>query len=442
MKKEKKIKTYQRKTKSGKMVTVKAHTAKYDAAEKQKETAKKKGAGTELEEKKKSFKQLEIPFDFGDEKKVLEEVKEQEEPKKKVRTVGTGTNGPKPKKKETTKKETSAKESSEPAFTAAEFKEWYRGTGSAADKKVAKALRAQLGRAGYRKLEDEAIDSYSSRGHLSMFKRVSGENSTPKEKSTSKETQKTPKSKGTPSKENELSREKYGFGTAFKDNKAGRAWAMKHGEPFAPYGSYGRTYYKVGDDLYGNITGGHGGGIWGKVNPSQAKEWFKYYESEKIRKEEKKNPTFPTDKSIRAKLYKWLTTKGSLFEKKVPDKYHVFFTPYENPNAKGKEFIKDYEKSLQGKPTSKKNKPSYDEDKAGISLGKLTKEYGFKKSDIPILKTFKLPKPFRKFSEISQNAINSYSYFEGVSKRQAHLELMMLSKKEYNDFDRDILWKV
>lgn len=89
--------------------------------------------------------------------------------KPKQRTVGTGTNGPEPKKKN--KINATA---SEPAFTAAEFKEWYRGTGSAADKKVAKALRAQLGRSGYRKLEDEAIDNYTSRGHLSMFKRVSG----------------------------------------------------------------------------------------------------------------------------------------------------------------------------------------------------------------------------------------------------------------------------
>jgi hypothetical protein len=62
--------------------------------------------------------------------------------------------------------------SSGQAFTAAEFKEWYRGTGSAADKKVAKALRSQLGRSGYRKFEDEAINNYSSRGHLSMFKRI------------------------------------------------------------------------------------------------------------------------------------------------------------------------------------------------------------------------------------------------------------------------------
>lgn len=71
-----------------------------------------------------------------------------------------------------TTKTTPKSTTSEPAFTAAGFKEWYRGTGSAADKKVAKALRAQLGRSGYRKFEDEAIDNYSSRGHLSMFKRV------------------------------------------------------------------------------------------------------------------------------------------------------------------------------------------------------------------------------------------------------------------------------
>lgn len=82
-----------------------------------------------------------------------------------------------------TTKTTPKSTTSEPAFTAAEFKEWYRGTGSAADKKVAKALRAQLGRAGYHKLEDEAIDNYSSHGHLSMFKRVSGGSATETAKS-------------------------------------------------------------------------------------------------------------------------------------------------------------------------------------------------------------------------------------------------------------------
>lgn len=279
MKKEKKVRQYTRKTKSGKTVIVKAHTVKYDAVDKAKEIAKKKGAGEELEERKKKKPiQLEIPFDKEEEKKVLDEVKGVEvskmtgasltrdaklpkgitvkgswrkisdagtkgighsswsskadvfeatlsdgrkvtlhrtygpagetkvsyssgESAKKVRPVGSGTNGPAPKEKKSAKKATKtsdSKSASEPAFTAAEFKEWYRGTGSAADKKVAKALRAQLGRSGYRKLEDEAIDNYSSRGHLSMFKRVSGgsEVSAKTQSSPSKATA----SKGTPKK--------------------------------------------------------------------------------------------------------------------------------------------------------------------------------------------------------------------------------------------------
>lgn len=352
MKKEKQVRTYQRRTKSGKMVTVRAHTAKYDAAEKAKEAAKKKGAGGEFERVKakkipnlidEDFDWMEFENNFeegwNDEpsvkclanhahhrevanlaaynlskkyasqddlyqkknwqiiaQKAYDNAARQLYPKeklwsgdnannpdfwhehlssgpkshikmfwrkewgdfnnysptlkkgvlnssgvpKKVRPVGSGTNGPEPKKKKSgddkvmdraksmyshnnpsgskdsivaylQKKGYSLKESqskansierasikerqsrieqgqipttkvssvktgksSEPAFTAAEFKEWYNGTGSAADKKVAKALRAQLGRSGYRKLEDEAIDNYSSRGHLSMFKRVSG----------------------------------------------------------------------------------------------------------------------------------------------------------------------------------------------------------------------------------------------------------------------------
>lgn len=361
MKKEKQVRSYKRRTKSGRTVTVKAHTAKYEAAdEKAKEVSKKPGAGKELEERKKKPVQLELPFDKEEEKKVLDEVKGEEKTStskkskksessskeskpsfttkyyvglggytgsknakkakyavmvdadagaeaeiakkygkdadykspqaakiydkwhkkadkilselkgtsetKKVRPVGSGTNGPTPKKKSETKgatdgiskssgaeitkaigekrahllfekaldkgsasvrkggvkytisiedrkdgtyavytkqggssktkssapiktsvKTTSASASS-PAFTAAEFKEWYRGTGSAADKKVAKALRAQLGRSGYRKLEDEAIDNYSSRGHLSMFKRVSGGSGTSTKTAASKGT--------------------------------------------------------------------------------------------------------------------------------------------------------------------------------------------------------------------------------------------------------------
>lgn len=193
MKKEKKVRAYQRRTKSGKTVTVRAHTASYEAAEKAKEAAKKKGAGDEIAERKK--KNWELPMDeflkklkeeraqkredeepknVEDEKPKKSEKKTEKKASSKKRTVGTGTNGPEPKKKTTTKKTSTKADDSEPAFTRDEFKEWYRGTGSAADKKVAKALRKQLGRSGYRKFEDEAINNYTSRGHLSMFKRVSG----------------------------------------------------------------------------------------------------------------------------------------------------------------------------------------------------------------------------------------------------------------------------
>lgn len=262
MKKEKQVRSYQRRTKSGKTVTVKAHTAKYDAAEMVKEALKKKkGAGTEFEKKAglREMPDYNLPMDEYV-KKLREGMKSDKEDKDDVKkpskTVKTKTakkdkyikgSGPlstgkvirdkseipaklaksystsegislkqayqelmvaskrdykkiadfhsgktiTPKKVSKVSKETSADSGSKslkasatttkaatktsaPAFTAAEFKEWYRGTGSAADKKVAKALRAQLGRSGYRKLEDEAIDNYSSRGHLSMFKRVSG----------------------------------------------------------------------------------------------------------------------------------------------------------------------------------------------------------------------------------------------------------------------------
>lgn len=51
MKQEKQVKSYTRRTKSGKTITVKAHTAKYEAADK-KDASKKKGAGKEIEDLK------------------------------------------------------------------------------------------------------------------------------------------------------------------------------------------------------------------------------------------------------------------------------------------------------------------------------------------------------------------------------------------------------
>lgn len=189
MKKEKQVKSYQRRTKSGKVVTVKAHTAKYDAAEKAKEAAKKKGAGKELEDK---FGKKKMPDPNLSMNEYLDELKkgkksgsneaanEDEKTQRsslssleKKLTSKENRVTPKDKKPMVQTTKSSAKPtSSGPAFTASEFKEWYHGTGSAADKKVAKALRAQLGRSGYRKFEDEAINNYSSRGHLSMFKRI------------------------------------------------------------------------------------------------------------------------------------------------------------------------------------------------------------------------------------------------------------------------------
>lgn len=230
MKKEKKVRTYQRRTKSGKTVTVRAHTASYEAAEKAKEAAKKKGAGEEFSSKVKKGEEWKLPMDEflkklkddRDEKKWNDEVlkswkSDDEESKKKSkkktektlsentikkRTVGTGTNGPELKKKTTTKKMVAKADTSEPAFTREEFKEWYRGTGSAADKKVAKALRKQLGRSGYNKFEDEAINNYTSRGHLSMFKRVSGGSSTSVKTKSTDATKVTKDKVSTPKKEN------------------------------------------------------------------------------------------------------------------------------------------------------------------------------------------------------------------------------------------------
>lgn len=204
MRKEKQVKSYQRKTKSGKLVTVKAHTAKYDAAEKAKSASHKKGAGTELAVRKNKMPDYNLKMEEyleelkkhskGDSDRVKKDttdsVSKKEASKKEVkkkRPVGGGTTGLEPKTKKREVK-SPAKKKGLSGISASDFKEWYNGTGSAADKKVAKALRAQLGSAGYRKLENEAIDNYSSRGHLSMFKRVGGESSaTTSKKSASSE---------------------------------------------------------------------------------------------------------------------------------------------------------------------------------------------------------------------------------------------------------------
>lgn len=120
MKQEKQVKSYTRRTKSGKTVTVKAHTAKYEAANK-KDASKKKGAGKEIEDLKGKKRATDFEVGFDD------------------------------------------------------FKEWYNETGSKGDKRVAKALRKQLGSSGYQKFRNFVDDNYdASHGHWKMFQRVKG----------------------------------------------------------------------------------------------------------------------------------------------------------------------------------------------------------------------------------------------------------------------------
>lgn len=117
MKKEKTVRTYQRRTKSGKMVTVREHKSSYDAAEEaRKAAAKKAGAGTEFVKKKTAPPETELPF------------------------------------------------------TPEEFKEWYHWDMEDDPKnksaiKVEKALKDKMGTRAYKKYLQEMTDSYTARGH-------------------------------------------------------------------------------------------------------------------------------------------------------------------------------------------------------------------------------------------------------------------------------------
>ena len=117
MKKERVIRTHQRHTKSGKVTTVRQHTAKYDATDKLK-TTKKKGFGGELKNRE-TLGDIYEDYDFTEE----------------------------------------------------DFKEWYEGTNSDADKKVANVLRKILGRKAYNELNDLAAGNYRKGGANSFFRK-------------------------------------------------------------------------------------------------------------------------------------------------------------------------------------------------------------------------------------------------------------------------------
>ena len=119
MKKEKKIRTYQRRTKSGKTITVRAHTASYEASEKNKEVTKKKGAGDELKKKKSA-----VPADLG--------------------------------------------------FTADEFKIWANDLDVKEAKRIDKILVKKYGEKAVQKLADE-INAGNSRTYKVVFARLSSE---------------------------------------------------------------------------------------------------------------------------------------------------------------------------------------------------------------------------------------------------------------------------
>lgn len=187
MQKEKKVRSYTRKTKSGKTVTVKAHTAKYDAAEEIKKMAKKAGAGSELADKKLSAKEQKLVDKILDENegeldKEYLEAFYPEVSKKVHEAVMKAQSAKSPKEKSVKKVATKTAKSTTPkadtssnAISQSDFKVWYHWDMDADPKnatalKVKKALIAQMGRKGYNAYEKKMIDSYTSRGHLKAYK--------------------------------------------------------------------------------------------------------------------------------------------------------------------------------------------------------------------------------------------------------------------------------
>ena len=166
MKKEKTIRTYQRKAKSGKITTVKSHTAKYDAAaEVAKKAARKKGAGGELQAKitKMPDPKLEL-------QQYLDELKKS---RSGASSDTVKTTKPAPKKKQTKPAPKSS------GLSSTEFKAWYHDPKSKEGRAAAKKLKEQVGAEKYKELNKKANDSYSSRGHISLFKSI-GSDSTSK----------------------------------------------------------------------------------------------------------------------------------------------------------------------------------------------------------------------------------------------------------------------
>lgn len=128
MKKEKQIKSYTRRTKSGKTVTVRAHSAKYDAADDLvKSLLKKKGSGKEFE-----LAVDKLVNETADSGRLIVPVSKEE------------------------------------------FRAWYHEPDSIAGKAAGKKLRSVLGSKEYKKLDETASSGYSTKGHSKLYDTLDG----------------------------------------------------------------------------------------------------------------------------------------------------------------------------------------------------------------------------------------------------------------------------
>lgn len=128
MKKEKQIKSYTRRTKSGKTVTVRAHSAKYDAADDlAKSLLKKKGSGKEFE-----LAVDKLVNEMADSGRLIVPVSKEE------------------------------------------FRAWYHEPDSIAGKAAGKKLRSVLGSKEYKKLDETASSGYSTKGHSKLYDTLDG----------------------------------------------------------------------------------------------------------------------------------------------------------------------------------------------------------------------------------------------------------------------------
>lgn len=182
MQKEKKVRAYTRKSKSGKTVQVKAHTQKYDAAEEaRKAFAAKKGAGEELATKQLTEKELKQVQDIVEENSELDEeylaAFYPELSPKMIKAVMAAHKAksatPKAKAANTAGKSPKS-ETPDLGFTAEEYKAWYHWDMDKDPKnpsalKVKKTLVAAMGPRAYRKYEDDMTDSYTARGDKKAF---------------------------------------------------------------------------------------------------------------------------------------------------------------------------------------------------------------------------------------------------------------------------------